>query len=261
MCAALVVSISIALAACSGGSSSPPPPSVDTVPDAFAFAPRSNVGAGATVESNAVVITGINAPAVVGVAGGEYAVNGGIYTSADSAVSNGASITVRLTANVQAGAIAVATLTIGGVSATFTVTTATSGDPLPLGSQDWPMFGHDFANTRASRDVTIASQHLPSLRLAQRIAGAGVASTPAVVDGAVYYSDFAGWLKAADAISGAEIWSTRLQTTMLSPSPFVAADTVYIAGDNSFVYAVNRQTGAVRWSSKIETSPNNRIWS
>lgn len=129
------------------------------------------------------------------------------------------------------------------------------------GSPNWPMFGRDYANTRASNDVSIDVPQLANLRVAQRVAGSGVSSTPAVVDGIAYYGDYAGWLKAVDARTGAAVWSKRLQNGMLTPSPFVSADTVYIAGDASNVYAVNRTTGAVRWTTKIETTPSNRIWS
>jgi polyvinyl alcohol dehydrogenase (cytochrome) len=133
--------------------------------------------------------------------------------------------------------------------------------PPPLGSLDWPMFGRDYSNSRASTDVSIGAQQLANLRVAQRVTGAGVTSTPALVGGVVYYSDYAGWLRAIDAGTGASVWSAHLQSGMLTPSPFVASDTVYIAGDASNIYAVNRMTGAVRWSTKIETTPSNRIWS
>jgi polyvinyl alcohol dehydrogenase (cytochrome) len=123
------------------------------------------------------------------------------------------------------------------------------------------MFGHDYANTRASGDVSLGVAQLAGLRVAQRVVGAGVTSTPAVANGVVYFSDYDGWLKAIDAKTGAAVWATRLQTTMLTPSPFVASDTVYIAGDASNVYAVDRATGTKKWSTKIESTPSNRIWS
>jgi outer membrane protein assembly factor BamB len=129
------------------------------------------------------------------------------------------------------------------------------------GSVDWPMFGRDYSNTRSSSDTSIGAAQLASLRVAQRVTGAGVSSTPALVDGVVYYADYAGNLKAVDARTGASVWNAHLQGGMLTPSPFVAADTVYIAGDASYVYAVNRATGAVRWTTKIENTPSNRIWS
>ncbi len=265
----LVLCVALVCVACGGGggggSSAPPPPvTTDTTPDAFSFAARSNVALGVPVESTAVAISGINASAAISVTGGEYSIDNAAYTAANGVLSNGQRVSVRLTSGSTPGTTTTATLTIGGVSAVFSVTTAVvagTADPQPIGSQNWPMFGYDYSNSRASKDRTIAAEHISSLRVAQRVTGAGVSSTPAVVDGIVYYSDYAGWLKAANAESGAEIWSTRLQTTMLTPSPFVAGDTVYIAGDNSNVYAVNRTTGAVRWTVAIETTPYNRIWS
>ena len=256
------------LASCGGGGgtgSAPAaqPPLTDTTPDNFSFAARSNVAAGIPVESDAVTITGINAAAAIAISGGEYSINNGVYTAAGGRVTNGQRVSVRLTSSATPGASTTATLTVGGVSAVFRVSTlaAAAGGPQPIGSQNWSMFGYDYSNTRASKDQTIDAQNIPMLRVAQRVTGAGVSSTPAVVDGIVYYSDFAGWLKAVDAVTGIEVWSTRLQTTMLTPSPFVSGDSVYIAGDNSNVYAVNRTTGAVRWAVAIETTPFNRIWS
>jgi polyvinyl alcohol dehydrogenase (cytochrome) len=41
----------------------------------------------------------------------------------------------------------------------------------------------------------------------------------------------------------------------------VASDTVYIAGDASNVYAVDRATGAKKWTTKIENTTSSRIWS
>src|SRR5262245_55168167 len=116
----IVVCASVALVACGGGgggggSSTPPPPSADTTPDAFVFASRSNATASVIVQSDAVVISGITAPAAISVTGGEYSIDGGAFTSANGTVSNGARVVVRITSNVQPGATTTATLTIGGV--------------------------------------------------------------------------------------------------------------------------------------------------
>jgi outer membrane protein assembly factor BamB len=263
----VLLTLALALVACGGGGSGGgggnSSGSTDTTPDTFSFAQRADVPPDTLVESDPATISGINAPASISITGGEYAIDGTAYRSAAGTITNGQRVTVRVRSSALPGATASAVVTIGGVSATFTLVTAASGggDPQPIGSQDWPMFGHDYANTRASRDETIAAAHLPSLRVAVRVPGAGVSSTPAVVDGVVYYSDYAGHLKAIDAIDGTQKWSVRLQNTMLTPSPFVGADTVYIAGDNSMVYAVDRSNGAERWRKRIETTPNNRIWS
>lgn len=91
--------------------------------------------------------------------------------------------------------------------------------------------------------------------------GGSVTSTPAIVGGVVYFSDWTGRLMARRASDGTEVWTTKLQNGMLSGSPYVSADTVYSAGDGSVVHAVDRATGALRWSRTVETTPNNRIWS
>jgi outer membrane protein assembly factor BamB len=261
-----IAACAILMTACGGGGGGdapPPTPATDTTPDAFSFASQANVATTSLVESSVAILSGINAPAPVTVVGGEYAINNTAYTAAAGTVTNGQQVRLRLVSSATPGTTTTATLTVGGISASFSVSTAaaTSDDLQPIGSQNWSMFGHDYANTRASKDRTIASQHLSNLRVTQRVVGAGVSSTPAVVDGVVYYSDYAGWLKAVNAETGTQIWSTRLQTTMLTPSPFVSGDTVYIAGDNSKVYAVDKSTGAVRWTATIETTPFNRIWS
>jgi len=98
----------------------------DTTPDAFSFSPQTGVATGATVTSNVVTVSGINAPAPISVTGGSYSVNGGGYTTAGGTVSNGAAVTVRVSAPSTAGAQACATLAIGGVSAQFCVTTQSS---------------------------------------------------------------------------------------------------------------------------------------
>jgi hypothetical protein len=125
----------VALSACGGGggggSSTPPPqapvtpPPPDSEPDAFTIAAISDAPRGTAVASQAVTIQGINMPANVSVAGGEYSVNGGAFTSAAGTVSNAQSIVVRVTAATTPGGVVDATLTVGSVAARFTVTTST----------------------------------------------------------------------------------------------------------------------------------------
>ncbi len=131
--------------------------------------------------------------------------------------------------------------------------------PSPPAS-NWSMFSRALDSTRAALSETaIGTGNAQSLAVKTRVAGSGVASTPAVVDGVAYYSDFGGNLRAVNATTGAVVWSVRLQNSMLTPSPAVTSDTVYIAGDNAVVYAVNRSTGSVRWSRKIDNTSSVRI--
>ncbi len=115
----------------------------DSTPDQFSFAGQVNVPQSTLIESAAVTITGINAAAQVSVVGGEYQINGGPWTTLAAAIgsvhtragtgvagmragtiTNGQTIKVRHTSAASANGSVSTTLTIGGVSATFTSTTA-----------------------------------------------------------------------------------------------------------------------------------------
>ncbi|WP_027329846.1 hypothetical protein [Marinimicrobium agarilyticum] len=95
----------------------------DVEPAEFSFEPQTDVERGATVTSNAITVSEIDAATTIGIAGGAYAVNGGDYTQGEGTVESGDSVTVQLTAPEGFATEASATLTIGGVSGTFTVTT------------------------------------------------------------------------------------------------------------------------------------------
>ena len=95
----------------------------DTVPDAFAFTARIGIAPGTLVQSNAIVISGINGPAAISISGGLYSIDGGSFTSTPGTVNNGQSIAVQLTSSAFYSTLSSATLTIGGISGMFNVTT------------------------------------------------------------------------------------------------------------------------------------------
>lgn len=103
----------------------------DTTPEVFSFTDQTGVAAGAVVSSNAIVINGVNAPAPIAITGGQYSINDGAFTEAAANVSNGDRVVVRVTSSATAGAATSATLTVGGVSDTFTVTTAAAAAQPP----------------------------------------------------------------------------------------------------------------------------------
>ena len=96
---------------------------VDTTPDAFHFTDRTDVALNTEYKSNAITVAGINAAAPISITGGTYAINGGTYTSASGTVSLGNTIKVRKVSSSSYSTTKSATLTIGGVSDTFSVTT------------------------------------------------------------------------------------------------------------------------------------------
>ena len=105
-------------------------PPGSTMPDAFAFHAVGLMPPNAYVLSNYTSIYGINAPAPVSITGGEYSVNGGPYTSAAGTFANGDWVRLKALSSSTPGATATAVLTVGGMSASFAVTTYREGEPL-----------------------------------------------------------------------------------------------------------------------------------
>jgi hypothetical protein len=109
----------------------------DTTPDAFTFVDERDVEVSTVVESDPVIVTGINEPAPVHIVAGEYSIDGQPYTAADGAIEDGQAVRVRLTSAEDYNATSSATLTIDGVSDSFDVTTLRDVEP-PAASISFP---------------------------------------------------------------------------------------------------------------------------
>ena len=123
----IIMGLIAVLTACGGGGGGnddgTPPLVSDTTPDSFTFTAVTNADVDAVVESNSITVDGINAAATISITGGEYKVASGDYFTSNSTVTDGQSVTVRLTTTENGNQTSEATLTIGGVSSTFIVTT------------------------------------------------------------------------------------------------------------------------------------------
>ncbi|ODR95214.1 hypothetical protein AUC70_05815 [Methyloceanibacter stevinii] len=103
---------------------------VDTVPDTFTFADVTDRVVDTLVISNSVAITGIDAPANISITGAgspEYRIDGGSWTSADDTIANGQTLELRLTSSASNVTLHSATVTIGGISDQWNVTTISAG--------------------------------------------------------------------------------------------------------------------------------------
>jgi hypothetical protein len=99
-------------------------PSVtNTVPNPFSFTDQTNAALNTTITSNTITVSGIDAAVPISITGGTYSINGGSYTSASGTVSDGNPVKVQLTSSGSYSTTTSATLTIGGISAIFNVTT------------------------------------------------------------------------------------------------------------------------------------------
>ncbi len=90
-------------------------------------------------------------------------------------------------------------------------------------------------------------------------AGGGVTySSPAIVNGVMYFGSDGGNVYALNTSTGALLWSYANSGAVQS-SPAVANGVVYIGSDDNNVYALNASTGAQLWSyttgGSVESSP------
>lgn len=128
--------LSLVLLGCGGGGSGSSsggenPFQPDTTPNAFQFTAQTGLDLGVPVESNTITIEGINTPSVVSISGGEYRINNAEFVSDDGVVNAGDLITLQVTSAVEFSSSVTATINVGGVSASFTVTTRDAPDAIP----------------------------------------------------------------------------------------------------------------------------------
>lgn len=104
----------------------------DSTPDAFSFTAVTSANTNTLVTSNTITVSGIDTAAVISITGGEYSIGGGTFTSEAGMINNGEEVRLRVMSSSQNSTSTDATLSIGGVSTTFTVTTkAESGGNNP----------------------------------------------------------------------------------------------------------------------------------
>ena len=71
----------------------------DSVPDTFAFAPKSGAEFSVETVSDPVTLTGFNVPAQITVSGGSYSINNASFMTGASTVNSGDSVRVKLTSS------------------------------------------------------------------------------------------------------------------------------------------------------------------
>jgi hypothetical protein len=102
----------------------------DITPGTFSFTDQVDVALSAVIESNVITVTGIEYASPISITGGEYAIDGGPYTSVAGFVNNLQTVQVRQTSSSSDSTTTNATLTIGGVSDTFSVKTIAAIGPI-----------------------------------------------------------------------------------------------------------------------------------
>jgi hypothetical protein len=99
---------------------------IDNQPDPFRFTDIDSVALATIQTSNSVTILGIDTASAISIVGGQYSVNSQAFTSNAGSVVNGNTVRVQHTASSTAATRTDTTLSIGGISNTFTSTTDAS---------------------------------------------------------------------------------------------------------------------------------------
>lgn len=95
-------------------------------------------------------------------------------------------------------------------------------------------------------------------RMWRHIAGAPVRSSPAIdADGNAYFGSDDGNVNAVDA-NGERIWRHITGGPVIS-SPALHGDVVYVGSDDGSIYALDRTTGDVRWSRRVDTQADSPV--
>jgi hypothetical protein len=95
----------------------------DAVPNDFSFASLTGMLPGIPATSLPATITGINVPVAISVSGGTYSINGAAYTASPGTISNGQTVRLQHTSGAGSLQSVTTTVTIAGISRTFTSTT------------------------------------------------------------------------------------------------------------------------------------------
>lgn len=152
----------------------------------------------------------------------------------------------------------------------------------PLSAQDksqetkpcqWGVAGHNLSNTWSQAgDHSINTTNVKGLTTKWVFTtGGDVSATPTVCGDAVYFPDWGGNLSAVRASNGSLIWTHKVSdydgsaNSVVRVSPAVDQDNnQLIVGDvlsgslphnGANVMAVDRETGALRWLTQVETHP------
>jgi polyvinyl alcohol dehydrogenase (cytochrome) len=124
---------------------------------------------------------------------------------------------------------------------------------------DWPVYGHDLANSRFSTgEHAITASTVGKLHQQWELGGlVGVTGTPVVAGATAYFDDWTGAVRAVAADTGRAHWVTKLGG-MFVGAPAVTSDRVY-ASAGSTLYCLNRATGALVWKVQTDSNPYAQI--
>ena len=125
-------------------------------------------------------------------------------------------------------------------------------------AKDWPVPGHDYANTRATTTSPINASNVTKLRVAWRQSPEGLGNlttAPLVLGDTIYLEDGKGTVFALDRASGDVRWKSASTGFNIGPFGVAVGDgRVYAVRGSDGVIAVDAGSGETLWERKL--TPN-----
>jgi polyvinyl alcohol dehydrogenase (cytochrome) len=135
----------------------------------------------------------------------------------------------------------------------------------PASGGDWPVYGHDVANTRTQPDEhglgpAAAANLTPAWVFSTGSTGDGsqLTTTPVVSDGCVFIGSFNGYVYGLDASTGHVVWQRKLDApdpgsggVIVGAAAVYGREVIFLVNEFNAPYAIalDRSTGAVIWKS------------
>jgi polyvinyl alcohol dehydrogenase (cytochrome) len=147
-----------------------------------------------------------------------------------------------------------------GTTPGSTSVTSSPGSAASAASAGWPVYGHDFSNTRTeTHDPYVTASTVGHLGAAWDIGNlVGVTGTPVVVRDTVYFGTSAGLVYAVDLATGRVLWSTLVASGEVVGSPAVADGAVFV-GIGGALYKLSASDGLPEWKAVTNTSAYSQI--
>ncbi|MCE6971399.1 beta strand repeat-containing protein, partial [Cereibacter sphaeroides] len=214
---------------------------IDTTPAAFSFPARTGVAFSTLTTSAAATISGITAPASVTVTGGEISVAGGAWATSGT-IDNGETLSVRLTSAATGSTAKSATVTVGGQSAIFSVTT---GDTTPAAYSFAPVSNAVGGSVVTSGKATITGISLPA--------------PVSVTGGEVSINGSTTWVTNGTITSGQTLAVRLTAATGTNGGSRTAAVTVGGVGANFVVTTIDTTPAAFNFASRTDVALSTAI--
>lgn len=128
--------------------------SADTTPAAFSFTATTDAALSTAIISGTITLSGFDATVPVSISAGEYSINGGTFTSAAGTISPTQTLAVKVVSSNTNSTAVDAIVTVGGVSATYRVTTL--ADAIPKAFTFTPVTNAALGSVHTSNAVMVA---------------------------------------------------------------------------------------------------------